>query len=94
MGTEDKLRLAALTGKILTAIAKGIAKQGADLLPMEIIGPIGNVLKEQGTAVIETGKQMLEKSKDAGKEIIESGKDLGKDIGGALKGILGGKKDK
>jgi hypothetical protein len=40
LGGDNKLDVAALSAKILTAIAEGVAKQGSDLLPADVTGSI------------------------------------------------------
>ena len=84
LGSDNKMDTAALSGKILLAIAKGIAEKGTGLLPDEIMGPLTGELKELG----EISKTLL---KEGGK-VIEEGKDLGKDITEGLKGLLKPKK--
>ncbi|MBN1457598.1 MAG: AsmA family protein [Sedimentisphaerales bacterium] len=81
LGTKNKLDTAKLTGKILAAIAAGIAKQGADLLPKDMVGSIDSALDNIGGDVLEKGQKATEK-------ILESGKEIGEDVGGALKGLL------
>ena len=93
LGSDDKLDAAILTGKILTAIAAGIAQKGTDLLPKEITGPLKDTLQEQGAILIETGKEAVEKGKDIGKEVIEGGKDIGKGVTEALKGLFKDRKE-
>jgi hypothetical protein len=90
LGSDEKLDTAKLTGKVLSAIAKGVAQEGADLLPKELIGPIKSTLTEQGAVVVETGKKVLEESKDLGKDVLEEGKGIGEGAVDALKGIFGG----
>ncbi|HIJ70687.1 MAG TPA: AsmA family protein [Planctomycetes bacterium] len=93
LGGEQKLDTAKLTSKVLTAIAKGVAKQGTDVLPTEIVGPIKSTLTDQGALVVETGKKVLEESKDLGEDIIEKGKGIGEGAVDAIKGIFGGDKE-
>lgn len=88
LGSDKKLDTAMLTGKILTAIANGVAQQGTDVLPKEIIGQIKSTLTEQGSIIIETGKKVIEESEDLGKDVIEKGKDVGQDALDALKGLF------
>jgi hypothetical protein len=83
LGKGSKLDTAKLTGKVLAAIAAGVAKQGADILPEDVIGPIKSVFGESGKVLIETGKGLL-----------EGGKDVGKDVTDALKGLFKRKDDK
>ncbi|MHC4474772.1 MAG: hypothetical protein ACYTEL_03955 [Planctomycetota bacterium] len=95
LGSDNKLDLAVLTGKILVAIARGIAEQGLGLLPKEIIGPLASELKRLGAlpeALLRAGIGILEGGADLGKDVIEGGADVGKGIGDALKGLLGKKK--
>jgi len=70
LGTNEKIDTAALTAKIITAISKGIAEQGADLLPTDMIGSIGDELGKQGEALIEG-------TKDIGKSATDAIKDIG-----------------
>lgn len=86
LGTKDKMDTAKLAGKILAAIAAGIASQGTDILPKDMVGLIDSALKDvDGGTMLETGKEAL---KEKGKKILESGKEIGEDIGGALKGLF------
>ncbi len=88
LGGDNKLDTAVLTGKVLTAIAKGIAREGTDVLPKELTGQIKSTLTEQGELILDTGKEVIEQSKDLGKDVIEKGKDIGQDAVDALKGIF------
>ena len=82
LGTKDKLDTAKLAGKILAAIAAGIAKDGAGLLPKDMVGSINSALDNiGGDALLEAGQKATEK-------ILEGEKGIGEDIGGALKGLL------
>jgi hypothetical protein len=65
LGSDNKMDMAALTSKILEAIAEGVAKQGADLLPSDVTGPIksglgktGELLQGAGSTAGETGKKL------------------------------------
>ncbi|MDO8302553.1 MAG: hypothetical protein Q7T18_04855 [Sedimentisphaerales bacterium] len=67
LGSDNKLDMAALTGKILAAIAEGVAKQGADLLPADVTGSLksglgktGELLQGAGSKAGETGKKLGE----------------------------------
>lgn len=86
LGTDNKLDVAALSGKILVAIAGGIAEQGAGILPDEIIGPLSDQLKRLGAL---SGALL-----DEGGRILKEGADLGKDITEGLKGLLKPKEKK
>jgi hypothetical protein len=84
LGSDDKLDVAALSGKILLAIAGGIAEQGAGILPDEIVGTMASTLGK----TIDIGKGILEGGAGAGKEVIKGTGDIGKGITKGLKGIL------
>lgn len=89
LGTEDKMDIAKLSGIILTAIAKGVAMQGAGVLPAELTDSISGAMEMSGE-VLKEGTKALEKGIDAGKDIL----DVGKDLGQGLKGLFnGGKND-
>jgi hypothetical protein len=99
LGGDNKLNTAALVSKVLLAIAGGIAKEGADLLPTEMINSLASemkrleavtgVLLDEGGKILEEGKEVIE----TGKEAIEKSKDIGKDITEGIKGILKPKKE-
>jgi hypothetical protein len=95
LGSDEKLDTARLTGKVLAAIAKGVAQQGTDVLPKELIGSITSTLTEQGAIVVETGKKVVEESKELGKDALEKGKGIGEGAVDALKDLgIFGKDDK
>ncbi len=74
LGSDDKLDVATLTGKILLAIATGVAKQGAGLLPESVTDAMSTTLgitAELGKAAAEGGIKLLEEGADAGKGLIE-----------------------
>jgi hypothetical protein len=85
LGSDNKLDTAALTGKILLALADGVARQGVGVLPKEILDPMKKTLE----ATLDIGKAA---TKEGGK-IIEAGKDVGKGIVEGLKGLLTPKKE-
>ncbi len=93
LGTGEKMDIAKLTGILLTAIAKGVAQQGADVLPAVITDSISGALELSGE-VLEGGVKVLETGVEAGKGVLDAGKEIGEGIGEGLKGLLGGgKKD-
>jgi hypothetical protein len=97
LGGDNKLDTAGLTAKVLMAVARGIAEQGAGVLPDDMLATMTSTLDK----AIGLGKDVLEGGKDLGKGVLEQGKDLGKGvedigkgIGDGLKNILNsGKKD-
>ncbi len=79
LGSDDKLTVAKLTGKILSAIAGGVAEQGAGVLPEDMTRTMKAVLGktiELGKTATEEGKTLLEKGKNTGKGLIEGFKGL------------------
>ncbi len=79
LGSDDKLDVAVLSSKILLAIATGVAKQGAGLLPEGMTDGIKATLgkaAELGKTVTEEGGKLLEGGIDAGKGIIDGFKGL------------------
>jgi len=86
LGSDNKLDTAKLSGKILLAIATGVAEQGAGLLPEGMTDAMKATLSktaELGKAAAEEGKKLLEEGKDTGKDLIEG-----------FKGLLKPKEDK
>jgi hypothetical protein len=81
LGSDKPINVAELTAKILKAIAGGIAEQGKDLLPLDMINSIGSGLAEQGKKILETAGQ-------AGEGILKGAGDVGKGATDALKGIF------
>ena len=81
LGSDNKLDMAALTGKILVAIAEGVAKQGTDLLPADVTGSLKSGLGSAGNLLKGVGSQ----TGDVGKGAIETGKKVGQSIFGIFK---------
>ena len=63
LGTAEKIDMAGVTAEVLKAISKGIAQQGADILPTEMVGSLS--------------KKSQEAIKDASKGAVEAVKGLG-----------------
>jgi len=85
IGSDTKVDIAGLTAKIFTAIAKGIAEQGAGVFPDDVLGSLqaglGKTL-EMGTEALSEAEKILEQSKDAGEGVLKG-----------IKGIFDSKKD-
>lgn len=108
LGGENKLDTAALSRKILLAIAGGIAEQGTGLLPDEMMGSLVSELSRLGDMpdiMLKTGIKLLEAGAGAGKGATDVGKsigegvlkgaeDVGKGITEGLKGLLKKKEEK
>ena len=85
LGSEDKLTTAKLVSKVMVAIANGVSKQGAGVLPKDVLNSVQGALQniEEMTNIIsEQGQKMLE---SGGKEIQESGKKMLEGVQGILK---------
>lgn len=80
LGADNKLDTARLSSKILLAIADGVAKQGAGVLPSKMVDAMKSTLDKTA----ELGQAATKE----GKKIIETGKDIGKDITKGLKGLF------
>ena len=78
LGTDKKLKTSELVAKVIGAIATGIVKQGAGLLPDDMVNGIGSATAEMGKAATQQGQKAVEGTKDA----MEG-----------LKGLFGGKKE-
>ena len=80
IGTGEKVNVAALTSKIIMAITAGVAEQGKDLLPTDMIGSLSKNLTEQGQKLFESGQE-------ATGDVVEGIQDVGKEATDAIKGI-------
>jgi hypothetical protein len=89
LGGDNKLDTAALSGRILLAIANGVAKQGVGVLPKDIVDTITSTLGK----TIDLSKDIVEGREGIGKEIIKGTEDIGKEIAEGLKGLLKPKKE-
>jgi len=82
LGGDKKLRIGTLVAKVLGAMATGIAKQGAGLLPDDMVnGSALGKTAEIGKAATKEGQKVLETTTGAGKGVVDG-----------FKGLLGGKK--
>jgi len=92
LGSDNKLDTAVLMGKILFAIADGVAREGAGILPKELTDTMKSTVEKAlalGEAVSKEGEKLI----GTGKEIIEGGKDVGQELSEGLKGLLKPKKN-
>ncbi len=102
LGSDENLDTITLSRRILLAIAGGIAEQGADILPDEMLGSlvselmkvggISDILLDSGIKILGTGadigKGAADVSENVGKGAIKGVEDVGKGITEGLKGIL------
>ena len=84
LGSDNKLDVAALSGRILLAIADGIAKEGVGVLPKEMVDTITSTLGK----TIDLSRDIIESRDDIGKDIIKGAEDIGKGVTEGLKGLL------
>ena len=89
LGSDNKLDTAALSGKIFTAIFKGIADKGVGVLPDEMV----DAMKTTWSTSLDIGKDAIKGVADIGKKALKEGADIGKKIGDGIKGLLGPKKE-
>jgi hypothetical protein len=95
LGSDNDLDTVTLTRKVLLAIAGGIARQGADILPDEMIGSLVSELANVGAlpgALIDTGVKILDTGTDIGKGATDASKDLGTEVMNVGKGVTDGLK--
>ncbi len=89
LGSDDKLDTAALSGKILLAIAAGVAEQGVGVLPKEMV----DTMKSTLGITVDVSKMVIEEGEDIGKGLIKGTEDVGRGITEGLKGLLRRKKE-
>jgi len=76
LGRNERMDVAALATKVLLAVAMGIAEQGGDVLPKEMISGLSNVLDKAidiGRIIFGNGKNSAEQ---IGRGITEGLKDI------------------
>jgi len=74
LGSDRKLDTAALTSKVLVAIAGGVAEQGTGILPDGLVNSVKSELKKAGEltgALIGQGTKILKQGTELGKEVTE-----------------------
>lgn len=88
LGSEDKLTTAKLASKIIVAISKGVAKQGAGKLPADIINTLENTLgniSKISDAAVKEGQKLLDAGKEEGEKMLDTGKGILEGAKGILK---------
>ncbi len=100
LGGDDNLDTVGLSRTILLAVAEGIAEQGTDVLPKEMLGSITTELKKLGglpDVLTQTGVKVLDAGADAGKGtgegVLKGAEDVGKGITEGIKDLFEKKKD-
>ena len=97
LGGENDIDMVALTRKVLLALAGGIAKQGAGILPKEMLGSLTSQLGKLGalpTAFVDKGGKLLDAGKDVGGDTIKGAGGATKGITDGIKGLFKPKEDK
>jgi hypothetical protein len=97
LGGENDIDTVALVRKVLLALAGGIAQQGADILPKEMLGSLTSQLGKLGalpTAFVEKGGKVLEAGKDVGGGAIKGAGSATKGVTDGIKGLFKPKEDK
>lgn len=84
LGSDNKLNLAELTGKILLAMAEGIVEQGAGILPEDMVKTINSGLGK----AIDLGKGIFGEGKGAGEKVLKGTENIGKGLQEGLGGLL------
>jgi len=91
LGTDSKMDTVELSRKILLALADGVAREGAGVLPKNLTDTMKSALDravQLGGTAAEEGKKII----GAGKDVIDTGKDIGKEVTEGLKGLFKPKK--
>jgi hypothetical protein len=89
LGSDNKLDTAALSGRILLAIANGVVEKGVGVLPKDIVDTITSTLGK----TIDLSMGIIEGGEGVGEEIIKGAEDIGKGVTEGLKGLLKPKKE-
>jgi hypothetical protein len=96
LGGENDIDTVALVRKVLLALAGGIAQQGADILPKEMLGSLTSQLGKLGvlpTAFVDTGGKVLDAGKDVGGGAIKGAGSATKGVTDGIKGLFKPKED-
>lgn len=86
LGGDNKLGTGQLAEKIVLAIADGVAKQGAGVLPKDMVNAMQSTLE----STLDLGKAAATE----GEKLIETGKEVGDEIVEGFKGLIKPKKEK
>jgi len=100
LGGDNDLDTVGLSRTVLLAIAGGIAEQGTNVLPKEMLGSITTELSKLGAlpdVLAETGIKVLDAGVGAGKGtgegVIKGAEDVGKSVTEGIKDLFEKKKD-
>ncbi len=87
LGSDGKLDGVELSRRILLALADGVAREGAGILPKNLTDTMKSALDravQLGGTAAEGGKKLI----GTGKDVIDTGKDIGKEVTEGLKGLF------
>jgi len=100
LGGDNDLDTVGLSRTILLALAGGIAEQGTNVLPKEMLGSITTELRKLGglpDVLTQAGIKVLDAGTDTGKGagegVIKGAEDVGKGITDGIKGLFEKKDD-
>ncbi len=82
LGSNSKLSVSELVGKVLGALATGVARQGPGLLPKDMVSNINSSIGSAFGEGAELGQGALKSTTEGGKSVVEG-----------VKGLFGGSKD-
>jgi len=85
LGHDERLDTPVLITKVLLAVAAGIAEQGGDILPKEMVGELSNVLNK----AIDFGRVIFGNGKNGGRQGEGAATELGRSVTEGLKNLIG-----
>ena len=85
LGNDGTMTTGKLVSKIIVAISQGIAESGAGILPDDMVNSFKDSLKNIGSQLLDTGRELGEGLKDAGKDAADKVKGLGDSLKGIIK---------
>jgi hypothetical protein len=93
VGKNTPVDAAILTGKIMLALAQGIASQAAGQLPTDMVSGLSSSLTSHGMSAVKMGADALKQGTDVGSGVGKSILEGAEGVTDGIKGLLGGKKD-
>jgi hypothetical protein len=90
LGRDQRLDMTGLTAKIILAIAAGIARQGTDVLPKEILGGLSTIVD----TTLDIGRIIFGTGQNAAGGVQQGVEDIGRGVTEGLTNILTPKEEK
>jgi hypothetical protein len=84
LGRNERMDVAMLATKVLLAVAMGIAEQGGDVLPKEMISGLSSVLDK----AIDIGRIIFGNGQNGSSSLQKGAEEIGRGITEGLKGIV------